>query len=231
MEVIPQIMLTLSLKKTLVSATSQWIVPNMDDIWNSMSTMRIILLSTEYALCCLFGIIVQAAIIQVVTEYYANKYSSFKASLKIAFDRFGAILCFKLLYLTALLIVGIAVVGCLYYLLLLHSFARVGGLGLIALLVIVTAIAVFAYAMLSLAIGLPIVVVEKRSSIGAMKRSFELVSGYRCYIFCSIFLLSLLIGIGVVIYHIMVGVIFGFSFFGTVFYTLSTLVTLPLQTM
>ncbi|GAX11489.1 hypothetical protein FisN_22Lh180 [Fistulifera solaris] len=230
-EVIPQIMLTLSLKKTLVLATSQWIVPNMNDIWNSMSTMRIVLLSIEYALCCLSGIIVQAAIIQVVIEYYANKYSSFKASLRLAFDRFGAILCFKLLYVTALLIVSIAVGGSLYYLLLLHNFARVDGLAFVALLIILTASAIVAYVILSLAVGLPIIMVEKRSSIGALKRSFELVSGYRCYIFCSICLMSLLVGIGVVIYRIMVGFMFGFSFFGAVFYALSALVTLPLQTI
>lgn len=223
--VIPQILLSVTLRKTLIANDPEAVAAGTEDVFQSMSPQQIVVLVVEIAFSYLFGIIIQAAIIQVVAEYYTQKHSTFKGSLTLAFDRFCAIFGFGLLYSAALLIFSM-VVGAL-----VGSIIAFNGPLFLMKLIGFAAISFVIYVMLSLTIALPILVVENQSPIGGMKRSFELLPTYRCYVFCSMFLLAVVVIFGSLIYQSLIGAIFGASIVGSAFSGLSAVVTLPLQTM
>lgn len=223
--VLPQIALSVTLSKSLVvddmaSTASE----GTQDVLQPMSSQQMLTLVTEISVSYLFSIIIQAAIVQVVAEFYTQTNSTLKSSLYLAFDRFCAIFGFGLLYSAVFLLFSFTVgvpVGMLYF--NQHHF--------FAILIGIVALGFVTYVFLSLTIVLPILVVEKQSPIGAIKRSFELVPGYRCYIFCSICLLVVVAIFGSSIYQGLITAIFGTSVLSTVLKGLAGAITLPLQTM
>ncbi|GAX15970.1 hypothetical protein FisN_22Hu176 [Fistulifera solaris] len=223
--VIPQILLKITLQKTLIMDDSGAFAENAEATFQTMSPKQVAMLGIEIAFSFLFGIIVRAAIFQVVAEYYSQKLSTFKGSLVLAFNRSCAIFGFGLLYSAAVLVFGMAFAS-LIWLLILYK-----GPDFLGTLLCVSAAAFVVYVMLSLTIVLPILVIEKESPIGAVRRCFELLPTYRCYVFCSMLLLGVVVIFTSTLYQALVGAIFGVSMLTTVFGGLSAVVTLPLQTM
>jgi hypothetical protein len=173
----------------------------------------------------LFGILIQAAIVQVVAEYYTNKLSTFRGSLVLAVDRFCAIFGYGLLG-TAGFFLFCLVVGVLLGILTAFQAPQ-----FFFILIALAAFVFLIYVMLSLTIVLPILVIEKQTPVGAIKRSFELLPTYRCHVFCSMFLLAIVVIFGTWVYQAMIGAMLGTSILSFVVSGLSAVVTLPLQTM
>jgi hypothetical protein len=233
--VLPQIALNIILQKTLLVEQTEPIPEDFgaftDDaempfptMYPTMSPQLGLALAIQIAFSFLFGILIQAAIIQVVAEYYTNKLSTFRGSLVLAVERFCAIFGYGVLYTTGTLLFSL-VIGALFGVLIAFQapqfFLVLFGFAAFVFLV---------YVMLSLTIVLPILVIEKQTPIGAVKRSFELLPTYRCYVFCSMVLLAIVVVFGSLVYQAMVGAMLGTSIFSSVVSGLSAVVTLPLQT-
>lgn len=226
--VIPQIILSIVLQKTLLvedpeaaaEAAAEGSVP-----FPTVSTQQVIAAVIQVPFSFLFCIIIQAAVIHIVAEYYTQKLSTFRSSLVHAVDRFCAVFGFGLLYTAAWLLFSVLVGG------LIGLLFAVQAPQFFLVLVGFAAFSCVIFVLLSLTIVLPVLVIEKQSPVGAIKRSFELLPTYRCYVFCSMFLLGLVVIFGTMIYQIVVGAIFGPSILGSALSGLATVVTLPLQTM
>lgn len=174
----------------------------------------------------LFCVIVQAAIVQVVAEYYTQKRSTFRSSLVHAVDRFRDLFGFALLYTAEFLLLVMVAFAVLY----LYS-TTTHAIQYLAVAVGIVVIAFTLYALMSMAIALPVLMVEKKSPIDAVKRSFELLRANRCYVFCSILLLAIVLYFGYNLYQFAVQAIFGWTILGSVVSGLSAAVTFPFQTM
>lgn len=221
---IPQIILSATLRMAPLMDDSEMMYEGAQEVSQSMSPQKAIVLQIEILLSYLITICIQAAIIHVVSEIYMHRHPTFKRSLTVAFDRFCAIFCFGLLY-SVVFSVFFAVVGISVYLLYLKEVY------FLAALIGIAAFAFALYVVLTLTVVLPILVVENQSPTGAIKRSFELVPGYRCYIFCSLFLLTVVALCGSTLYQRLIAAVFGTSILSTIIQGLSSLITVPLQTM
>ena len=74
-------------------------------------------------------------------------------------------------------------------------FSLIGGQGLHAILTFISIavyIFVYFYVLIAFQMTPPSVVLERKNAVDAMQRSWELVHGNRCYVFCTIFLLMML---------------------------------------
>ena len=229
---IPQIILSIVLQKTLLAVDPETAEAAAAEAaaegaagFPTVSTQQIIALVIQVPFSFLFGIIIQAAVIHIVAEYYTHKDSTFRGSLVHAIDRFCSIFGFGLLYTAAWLLFSMVVGALIGFLFAIQAPQ------FFMLLAASVAFSFAIYVMLSLTIVLPVLVIEKQSPIGAMKRSFELLPTYRCYVFCSMFLLALVVVFGSILYQVVVQAIFGTSIWGSAVSGLSAVVTLPLQTM
>jgi hypothetical protein len=73
-------------------------------------------------------------------------------------------------------------------------FSVIGGKGLHVFVTVISIsvyIFVYFYVLIAFQMTPPSIVLERKSAVDAMQRSWELVHGNRCYVFCTIFLLML----------------------------------------
>jgi hypothetical protein len=213
--IIPQVAIAVALSKTISDPPSE----SIGIAFNYM---------VERVLCYPIAIFVQAGIIHVVANLYTQTIATLKRCMVFALSRFCAVFCFDLLYSVLFYIFFIGIVGLAIF--LYELFEDIPHLSYIRVLPLITASALIIYVMTSLTITLPIFVVEKRSPCDVIKRSFDLFSGYRRYIFW-IFLLFFTSYFVSLMYQRLIGAIFGFSTLAVVLSRLPGIVTLPLQTM
>lgn len=218
---IPQIVWIVVMKATVLEDESFETV-------QTLSPQKVLVNAIGIIFPFLFGIIIPAAIIQVVADIYTQQLSTLKGSFRVALHRFRPIFCFGLLFSFSFLAFFVAIS---LPIALLVDNPALTKLSWLASLLLFSAILIPLFVMLSLMIILPILVVEKQSPIRAIKRSFELVSGYRCYIFCSMLLLVVITGAGTLIYRGILLAIFGPSVFAYLLMGISVVVALPLHTM
>ena len=226
--VIPRIILSIVLEKTrpFVDGESAGIAAMETAMGNTFGFPTVpIQQITPVPFTFLFGIIIQAAVVHIVSEYYTQKDSTFRGSLVHAIDRFWSVFGFGLLYWAAL---------CLYIMVagvLMDFLSAVQTPDFLSVLAGFAAFLFPVFVIFSLTLVLPVLVIEKQSPIGAIKRSFELLPTYRCYVSCSMFLLALVVIFVFVVYHNAVQAIFGTSILGSAISGLSGVVAFPLQTM
>ncbi|GAX11488.1 hypothetical protein FisN_22Lh175 [Fistulifera solaris] len=243
--VLPQIVLNIILLKTLLVDDETASIPAdfstlTDDSFGAltddaampfpstfptMSPQLGLALAIQVLFSFLFGILIQAATIQIVAEHYTSKLSTFRGSLVLAVDRFYPIFGYGLLGTAGFFLF------CLVFGVLLGVLTVIQAPQFFFVLIIFAAFAFLIYVMLSLTIVLPILVIEKQTPVGAIKRSFELLPTYRCYVFCSMVLLAIVLIFGSMVYQAMIGAMLGASILSSVVSGLSAVVTLPLQTI
>jgi hypothetical protein len=219
---IPKIILAVTIGKPLPEEEDSEMM--YEEVTQYSSPQKAIALQLEIVVSSLITVFIQAAIIHVVSEIYMQREPAFKRSWAVAMDRFCALFCFGMLYLL-LLSIFFAVVAVPVIMLYVNENY------VLAVLIGVTAFAIALYVIISLMIALPILVVENQSPIGAFTRSFDLVPGYRCYIFCSVFLLNVIIWIASLIFEGVVRAIFGASIVAIILSGLLSLISLPLLSM
>lgn len=171
--------LTVAVNKMLIADSS---VRSMEEALSAMSRQNLFVLGIEFVFSWVLGTITQLVIIQVVTEIYMRKRSTWKGRLTVAYDRFASTFGFGLLYAVCSNIVGY---GYNYDLCFLASIiaANTNGVPLPILGAALVAFAVYAFPFVTLV--LPIVAIEPQSPQSAIKRAFELGQGYRWYIYNS----------------------------------------------
>jgi hypothetical protein len=195
-----------------------------EEITQYSSPQETIVLQLEIAVSSLITVFIQAAIIHLVSEIYMQREPTFKKSLAVAMDRFCALFCFGLFYLLIFSIFFVVVGVPVFFLYVNENYA-------LAVLIGVTAVAIALYVIITLMIALPVLVVENQSPTGAMKRSFDLVPDYRCYIFCSVLMLNVVVWLASLLYGGVVKAIFGASILAIILNGLLSLISLPLLTM
>lgn len=155
---------------------------NTTEALYGMSMQNLVVFAIEFTSSYLFGAIIQVASIHVVFESYAQRPSTLTESLTVAWDRFAFTFGFGLLYSVCAAVVGY---GYNYEICFLSSLiaanAKAAPLPLIGAAVLSLAV----YAIPFLTLLLPVVVLEKRSPRDAIKRAYDLVQGYRWYIYKS----------------------------------------------
>ena len=162
------------------------------------------------------------ATIRATAEIHAKKVPALRSCLYEGFRRACALLCF------GLVLVAAVVVFVLLFVFLFGLVTLIESKGLKIGLFIVVAIIFFwvlVYMMTSLLVTPPSIVLEKNGPGMAMRRSWSLVRGSRCYVFFVIFLMT------VISYSVSVGA----GFLGTIGYLVVTalwnILVLPLGTM
>lgn len=219
-----QLTLLVTIQQIILALAMRTTYGDAEEVSESMPPLDAFYLVTEIVLSYLITIRAQAAIIHVVSEIYMERSPTFRKSLTMAGGRFCAILGFGLLCSTGFSFFFAAVVISVMMLALNEVY-------FVAALIGIVAITFALYVAISLSVALPILVVENLSPFGAIKRSFELVPGYRCYVFCSSFLLTVVALGGSILYQGLIGKILGDSILATILKGLSSLVSVPLQTM
>lgn len=190
----------------------------------TLSPQKVIVHGSAVLVSFVFGIMVPAAMIQVVADLYTQQISTVNGSLMIAYNHSGAMFIYQLCYTLGLL-------GFFFVAILVAWVFGLGGAGWLATFVIGAAATVVVYKMLSLAFVLPILMLENHSIGEAMKRSRELVQGYYCYILGSMVLLYVVIIVTTLIYKSVVLKICGVSILASTLMGLAGTVTLPLHMM
>ncbi|GAX11484.1 hypothetical protein FisN_22Lh169 [Fistulifera solaris] len=215
---IPKMILAVMVGKPLAEEEDSEMM--YEEVTQYSSPQRAIVLQLEIFVSSLITVFIQAAMIHVVSEIYMQREPAFKRSLAVAMNRFCALFCFGLLYLL-IFSIFFAVVGVPVFLLYTNQNY------VLAVLIGVTAFAIALYVIITLMIALPILVVEHQSPTGAIRRSFDLVPGYRCYIFCSVLLLNVIVWLASLLVEGVVRAIFGASIVAILLSSLLSLISLP----
>lgn len=152
--------------------------------------------SKELLLACLlimivsiiFGITTEAAIIRAVAELYAgDSHPKFTRCLGEGIRKLGSILCYRV----SLSLILFVMIMCL--LLVCYIFIWINGF-LGGLLFFLGYMFVLIYVGIAMIAAIPTIVVEnKRWCLDAMRRSWELTSQKRCFLFCVMLLFLLVI--------------------------------------
>jgi hypothetical protein len=209
--VVPQIILSIILRKTLLTESN-----------DSMDPDHLRVYGIGFAFAYSFGTLIQAAVVQVVAEYYTQTSSTFQDSLAVAFDQFLGLFGYSLLYAAALIILSVMTL-CLFFMILVQN----RGLQVFGTVLTAASMALSVYVMCSLTLALPVLVIEKQSPIPAITRAFELFPTYRSFVFCVIFPLAVIF----IPHFLMMMTSFSDSAVVTVCRSLPALFTLPLQAM
>lgn len=138
-------------------------------------------LTVQLVVYIAFTIIGKGAMIQVVAEIYAGHSPNWWACIKKTFHRLPTILCFTLIAALFVFITTIFPVG-LYS----ASLSNPGSSTVLFILTIVAMVICTLWMILfwiSVFAAMPLIMVEKKSALASIKRSYELSIGHRCYIF------------------------------------------------
>lgn len=223
--IIPQIALTVIMRKTLIAGD--------ETTFPELSLQKLFFIMTELIVSCLFGTIIQAGIIQVVSEIYTQEFSTVKGSLEVMIlHRFRTIFRFAVCYSIAscalLVTVGFNLIGRLTADIALN-FHVIEALFLGALSIVFVPFAV--HIMLSWTIALPILMVEKKPRDVTFITSSGLVLEHGDYFVRSMSLLFAPAFFANWIYRRLVEEMFGTFTLAIILKGLWGVVFLPLRTM
>ena len=145
------------------------------------------ILALQGMLYAVITIVGRGAMIRAVGEMYLGDGShiNWHACLRKSLKQFCSLLS------ASLMVSGGMVVGAILpFFVIVMAFVYPTMLWItLATIVGITFVAVGSYIYISLIMSSPAIVIEQRSAIQGLKRSWELSSGSRCYIFCTLFLL------------------------------------------
>lgn len=215
--IVPRIGLTIILSKAF----------RMDDAFTQRTKDAFMFRLIEVVSFCVFNSIIQAAIVQVVADYYTQKVSTLKGSLSVIADRWCALFAYVLLY----------IVSC-QFCLELHLSYLLDNAPLFYLFFIYPMMIFFTgEIMAKISVTLPIMMVEKQLSLfeAFKKRPFKdephLFLVLVWYFNGAMIMLFVPVLAANWIYRAVLNEIFGASALGIVFKGLSGVVFLPLRTM
>ena len=140
-----------------------------------------------------FGIAAQAAMLRAVAEIYASEQSapSFGRTLGTGLRKVGPLLCYRFALCFGMLVISLAVgivlaiVVALLTLLVSHNVVMV-----VSFILQVANVVVSVILSLILYVAEPVIVVEGKTWMQAMQRSYELTKGKLCFLFMACFLFS-----------------------------------------
>ena len=126
------------------------------------------------------------ATIRGTAEIYAGQEPQLLLCLKEGFRRACT------LFLFGCILFGAIIGASLAFGILFGVFSLIGGQGLHSILTVISVavyIFVYFYVLIAFQMTPPSIVLERKNAVDAMQRSWELVHGNRCYVFCAVFLL------------------------------------------
>lgn len=150
------------------------------------------------------GIAVQAAMLRAVAEVYCrnnHKPTGVCVNLQAGFQKVGPILLYSLVVFFGLWAVLIAATLCLLLVSLILTLIADPGIAVIVSFVGHTAVVVLSFVLqLMLCVAVPVIVVENKTWMQAVERSYKLTKNKLLFVFCAMFLFSLVTWIAVGIY-------------------------------
>ena len=211
MAIIPQVALTVLLRKKLTADASFF------DMTDEGMLFRFLVV-VPYGV---FNTTIQAVMVHVVAEYYAQRHSTWKGSVLSISDRWCAILGYVAFY-----IVGYS---CLE-MSLRHLFG-VSDNVLLDLLLFLLWGTMFVQHMVKMTIALPVVMVDKQQTFNALNRSDQLLSVHYWYFIGSMSLLVLPVILVVGMYSVALEKMLGTSVLSIILCALPGILFLPIRTM
>lgn len=167
------------------TAAGQEITTDTADLYLHHMKVQSVLMAIEIALYVLVCVPVQASLIHVVAQFYANSSGNnvtFMTALRVGLHRFCPIIGYGCL----------CALGVLAYFLVLGLVAGVFvalKITPLAVIVVIIAMAVLYYVAIGILMGVPVLIIENCGPVTAIKRSWELTESHRWYLFCGMFVL------------------------------------------
>lgn len=136
------------------------------------------------------GIVGNAAIALAVGQLYINGHPDTSQCLKKGLGSFCTLFCGSCFVgiITGAAIFIVAFIGMLLW------FSGYAILRFLTILLAVAAVSAYFYLNVALTLFIPAVMIEQKDAVNGLKRSFELVTKNFCFVFCTSFCLSLIMG-------------------------------------
>lgn len=137
------------------------------------------------------GIVGNSAIAVAVAQMYVNGHPDTMACLKQGLSKFCTLLIGQFLF-------GAAVGGCIAigaFICILLWVTEIKVLRMFAVLLVTALIVGYFYCAVAMTLYIPAVMIEGKGSVGGLRRSFELVTHNFCFVFCTSFCLTLIVGV------------------------------------
>ena len=185
----------------------------------------------EYTIALILSVASKAGMSYAVAQMYLDRPPHWIACFRKGFSKFCDVFC-------AMFLVNVGLVVANVIFSMLMSLLLEGHNILLNLLVFVFYLAwavVNIYVLVPLMLVVPIVVVEQKGPVEAVRRCWNMSWDHRCYIFCTVFCLTVIYYLFIIIMALLMNSIGGpelaQSLFGTLLRMSATLVYLPLVTM
>lgn len=182
----------------------------------------------EYVVFICFAFGGKAAMAHAVAELYAGRDPSWFDCCKKGFQRWCDI--FLAVMLMCLVVFGCQVVVNILFLLAVITQVRI--IVFLGFLLMMAWMVCYLFALVSLSLLAPVIMVESSGPVQAIKRCWELSWNNRCYIFCTIYCFSVMYYVVQLLFYVVLasagGVDFVFSALGAFLIMLPVWIYLPL---